>query len=196
MPTVAVIPVKSFRSGKLRLASAVDDPRRNDLGRAFASHVAETAERADMLPLIVTGDAEVAGWATAVGFPSLPDPGEGLSAAASAGTDWAAHSRSPWVVLHADLPLLQTEELSLLRDLADAGSDAIAPSSDGGTSAITASRQIGFSYGPGSFHQHLPRLRNPTVVTSTGLLHDIDTPSDLTAAADHPRGRWIEGYLS
>ena len=135
VPTVVIIPVKSFRLGKQRLASALDDAQRSRLGRALATHVAETVEEAGLLAMFVTGDPEVAAWATSSGFPSLPDPGQGLNAAAAAGVEWADRSRSTWIVLHSDLPLLQAEDLGAL---ANTRTDVIAPSSDGGTSAISA----------------------------------------------------------
>lgn len=192
VPTVVIIPVKSFRLGKQRLAEAVDDDRRHSLGKALASHVAETVENVDLLPLLVTSDPEVAAWAMALGFPSLPDPGSGLDEAAATGVDWALQSRSRWIVLHSDLPLVREDDLLAL----ELEGDAIAPSADGGTSAISASRPFSFAYGPGSFHRHLARLDDPSVIVSTGLLHDIDSPTDLEAALAHPRGRWLGELLA
>ena len=193
VPTVVIIPVKSFRLGKQRLASALDDAQRSRLGRALATHVAETVEEAGLLAMFVTGDPEVAAWATSSGFPSLPDPGQGLNAAAAAGVEWADRSRSTWIVLHSDLPLLQAEDLGAL---ANTRTDVIAPSSDGGTSAISARSPIEFAFGPASFHKHLPQLRSPTIVARTGLLLDIDSPFDLASALSHPRGRWMRTALS
>ncbi|MFV1962329.1 MAG: NTP transferase domain-containing protein, partial [Acidimicrobiia bacterium] len=163
------------------------------LGRARATHVAETVEEAGMLAVFVTDDPEVAAWATSTGFPSLPDPGQGLNAAAAAGVEWAAQSSSIWIVLHSDLPLLQAEDL---RVLADARTDVIAPSSDGGTSAISAGHSIEFAFGPASFHKHLPRLDSPRIVARLGLLLDIDSPADLSSGLSHPRGRWMRTALS
>lgn len=193
VPTVVIIPVKSFRLGKQRLASALDDAQRSRLGRALATHVAETVEEAGLLAMFVTGDPEVAAWATSSGFPSLPDPGQGLNAAAAAGVEWADRSRSSWIVLHSDLPLLQAEDLGAL---ANTRTDVIAPSSDGGTSAISARSSIKFAFGPASFHKHLPQLRSPTIVARTGLLLDVDSPFDLASALSHPRGRWMRTALS
>jgi 2-phospho-L-lactate guanylyltransferase len=189
---VVIIPVKSFSLGKQRLSGAIDDARRSLLGRALAGHVAEVVEEAGLLAMFVTDDPEVAAWSTSMGFPSLPDPGEGLDAAAAAGVEWALHSRSRWMVLHADLPLLRAADLHALTET---NSDVIAPSTDGGTSAISAQHQIDFAYGPGSFHKHLGRLESPRIVSTPGLLLDVDSPSDLTAALDHHRGRWIADVL-
>lgn len=192
MPTVGIIPVKSFRFGNQRLAATLGEVQRIALGRALAGHVGEVVEQADLIPLFVTADPEVAEWATSVGFPTIPDPGLGLNGAAETGVEWAASTGSTWVVLHSDLPLLDVLEL---RRFVASGPAAIAPSSDGGTSAITAGHPIVFSFGPASFHQHLAKLKDPCVVTSTGLLHDVDTVGDLNSVLAHPRGAWLAGVL-
>ncbi len=192
MPTVVIIPVKSFRLGKQRLASALEDEQRSRLGRALATHVAETVEQAGLLAVFVTDDPDVAAWAMSTGFSPLPDSGQGLNAAAATGVEWATQSKSRWIVLHSDLPLLQTEDL---RALTQPDGDVIAPSSDGGTSAISARRPIEFAFGPASFHKHLARLDSPQIITRRGFLLDVDSPDDLTSALSHQRGRWMERAL-
>lgn len=195
MPTVVVIPVKSFRTGKRRLSDAIDDHRRAGLATALAGHVASTVVAADLIPLIVTADADVAEWATAEGFPSLPDPGDGLDTAATTGVEWAATSGSRWIVLHGDLPLLTVDEMRHLGSLSAARRSLIAPSSDGGTSAIGSHRPIDFAFGAASFHRHLRRLDSPQVVIRSGLLLDVDSPADLAAATSSPLGAWLEEVL-
>ena len=196
MGPVAIIPVKSFVFAKQRLAPALDDQGRAGLGRALASHVAGVAEKAGLLPIFVTGDPEVATWATGLGFPSVPEQGEGLDNAAASGVGWAVQSKSPWLVLHSDLPLLTAGDLAALSEAIGNGHDVVAPSSDGGTSAIGSSGgSIAFSFGPGSFSRHLARLDEPRVFTSVGLLHDLDTPADARSAAAHSRGEWLASYI-
>ena len=95
------------------------------------------------------------------------------------------------MILHSDLPLLTAHDLRALI----ATDTAIAPSSDGGTSAIMSVHEIEFAYGASSFSRHLPRLQSPTVVARTGLLHDVDAPRDLEAARKHSRGQWIDNVL-
>jgi 2-phospho-L-lactate guanylyltransferase len=192
---VVVIPVKSFRLGKTRLAEVVGDAERTDLGRALAARVGEAVEKAGLLPLVVTAFPVVATWATSTGFPSLPEPGEGLDLAASAGVEWAVASRSAWIVLHADLPLVKPPDIRALAELLDEGLNPIAPSSDGGTAAIGGRGGFAFAFGVGSFHRHLARLSSPRVVTTPGLLLDLDSPADLAAALAHPRGRWLREVL-
>ncbi len=194
MPTVAVIPVKSFSAGKQRLATAISPSARSSLGKAMVAHVSDVVVTAGLIPVLVTADAEVAMWATGKGIPSIPDPGEGLDAAAMAGARWAATSNSSWMILHADLPLLSVADIHRFMTVSTGG-EAIAPSSDGGTSAIMSPRQLDFAFGPGSFSKHLARMAAPTVVALTGFLHDLDSPIDLESARTHPRGQWIETAL-
>lgn len=195
VPTVAIIPVKSFVLGKQRLSSALDPTTRAGLGRRLAEHVATTAASADLVPLIVTADAEVAEWSTLTGFPSVPDPGDGLDQAAHAGVAWARTSKSTWMVLHSDLPLVTPSDLTALKVVLEEGHGVISPSADGGTSAIGSIDVVDFSYGVASFHRHLARLGDPAIVTRPGLLLDVDSPADLDAAASNPRGRWITDLI-
>jgi len=192
---VAVVPVKSFDAGKERLAAALDRPSREFLTRAMAEHVVATAETAELLPLVVTSSDGVAEWAALRGLPTLLDTGQGLSAAAGSGIAWAEASGSDWIVLHGDLPLLQVGDLEALSGPLREGDDPIAPSADGGTSALGGRGEMTFNYGKASFHRHLVRLRSPRVVVTRGLAHDVDTPSDLSSARKHPLGAWLDRAL-
>ena len=193
MSAVVVIPVKSFDRGYGRLAGALDETGRANLGSAVAARVASVVADAGGIPLVVTGEPAVALWATNNGFPSIPEHGDGLNAAIESGVAWASGSNSRWIALHADLPLIDVHDI---RALMDVERDLIAPSADGGTSALSASDPLLFQYGPASFHRHLVQLNNPVVITRTGLLHDIDAPADLHAALNHPRGAWLRQALA
>jgi 2-phospho-L-lactate guanylyltransferase len=196
VPTVVIIPIKSFRLGKLRLSDALEDGRRHTLGRALAGHTAEVVEKTGLIPLIVTADPQVAEWATTSGFPSLPDSGAGLTGAATIGVEWARASGSRWIVLHGDLPLLSTSDVAAVAKPLSTGQAVIAPSSDGGTSAIGSDSEFRFEFGVGSFHRHLPRLPGAEIVVRTGLALDVDSPNDLAAAAASPRGTWLRDILT
>lgn len=195
MPVVVVIPVKSFVLGKQRLADALTPQARTRLGQGLADHVASTATSAGLLPLIVTADSAVAGWATLAGFPSIADPGDGLDVAATTGMEWVMEAQSEWVVVHSDLPLVSPQDLTALADALALGQDVIAPSADGGTSAIGSRTAVTFSFGVSSFHQHLPRLDNPTVVARPGLLLDIDSVHDLESVSATAKGGWIRDLI-
>jgi 2-phospho-L-lactate guanylyltransferase len=193
VPVIAVIPVKSFRLGKQRLSSVLPEEQRRDIGARLAEHTVETAEAAGLVPVIVAGDPEVAEWALRGGIPVVEDPGIGLDGAARAGAEWADTGGNTWLVLHADLPLLDVADLEVLCDTLEQQTPVIAPSADGGTSAIGADGSFAFSYGPRSFHRHLARLRGAEIVSRVGLLHDLDSPDDLASASKHPRGAWLAG---
>lgn len=186
-----VIPVRSFRFGMQRLSGLVDPERRERLGRALAGRVATLVDRAGLTPLIVTADREVATWAGSAGHAVTTDPGEGLDTACQVGAAWAEDVQGRWMVLHADLPLLVAGDLKALVEPIERGAAVIAPSADGGTTAISSTGKFSFSYGPGSFHRHLRGLTDPVVVTRTGLLHDLDSAHDLVSASRHPAGGWI-----
>lgn len=195
MPIVAILPVKAFHLGKERLAESLTPDARVALAQAFAIRTADTAAAAGMIPLIVAGDYEVAEWALIRGIPTIDDPGIDLSAAAAAGVDWAEAADSAWMVIHCDLPLLQVAELTGLAEALEKSGAVIAPSADGGTSALGAVGPAVFAYGPGSFHRHLARMPEAVVIARTGLLHDVDSPADLASARRHSRGMWLDDVI-
>jgi 2-phospho-L-lactate guanylyltransferase (CobY/MobA/RfbA family) len=86
----------------------------------------------------------------------------------------------PWIMLHADLPLVTAS--SLLR-VAEAASSApvLVPSHDGGTNAIGAQGPFPFAYGTGSFHRHFAAVPNATIISTAELAIDIDSPAQLAA---------------
>jgi len=177
------------------MSADLSEDARARLGQALAERTADLAAEAGLIPVLVAGDAGVADWAVLQGLPSIPDPGEGLDGAAREGVGWAEASSSPWIVLHADLPLLTRPELDLLVTTRDDRGWVIAPSADGGTSALGGSGPAFFSYGPGSFHRHLGRFTEAGIVARVGLLHDVDSASDLISARQHPRGSWLAGVV-
>jgi 2-phospho-L-lactate guanylyltransferase len=174
------------------MAEHLSSESRIELGRRLAERTAGLAIEAGMVPILVAGDAEVASWALTLGLPSIPDPGVDLNEAAAAGAAWAAMSASRWLILHSDLPLLAIEELLALTEAMTRERFVIAPSADGGTSALGGSGDAVFSYGPGSFRAHLGRFPTSQIIARTGLLHDVDSLADLESAQRHPRGGWLE----
>lgn len=196
MATAAVIPIRSFRGGKKRLSSNLDPEGRAAFGEALAGHVVEASREAGFETLVVTGDRDVKDWATSIGSRVCGEPGSGLDAAARSGVDDARKWSDAWVVLHADLPLLQAKELGRILEAMSSGSDVIAPSADGGTSALSTRNPIEFRYGVGSFRRHLQRLETPDVIVAPGLLFDVDSGDDIESVRTHPKGSWIEPFLA
>ncbi len=194
MSVAVVVPVKSFSLAKARLADVFSTEARASVGRALADRVVTVVAEAGAEPLVVGGDEGVLGWARDRGIRATVAP-PGLNAAAAMVTTLTAGR--PWAVLHADLPLLSAADVVPAFDVVAGGGYVLAPSSDGGTALLGGHGTVTFSYGPASFHRHLAALadRDPLVLVRTGLLLDLDSPADLTAALRHPRGRWLAEFL-
>jgi 2-phospho-L-lactate/phosphoenolpyruvate guanylyltransferase len=193
---VAILPVKSFDSGKGRMADRLSTETRTTLAMSLADRTAAVVSDAGLIPVLVAGDAGVAEWALRNGLASIPDPGGGLNQAARAGVEWAAESRSDWMVLHSDLPLLSSDEVRRFVEVMEEADGAIAPSAEGGTSAIGGHDGVVFDYGPASFSRHLGRRPEMGIVAALGFLHDVDSYRDLESAMRHPRGRWLRTALA
>jgi 2-phospho-L-lactate guanylyltransferase len=189
---IVAIPVKPFDVAKARLSTILSPSQREALSVELARMTAKAAIAADASPLILSADDAVTEWASTQGYDVLLDEGSSLNEAAHSATVFA--DDEPWIVCHADLPLLRADDLVRALDLMQAGAWVVAPSSDGGTSLIGGVGDFDFAFGPGSFHRHLARLasRSVRVLASVGTLLDLDTAADFRAAAAHPRGGWLQ----
>ena len=117
----AIIPVRSFRLGKQRLASQLSGRERMFLAALLAERVTHAATAAGLVPLVVTADAEVATWAEERKFEVVDDPGGGLDRACHAGV--AASEGRRWAIIHSDLPLVTDLDLATVADLLASGRD-------------------------------------------------------------------------
>jgi 2-phospho-L-lactate guanylyltransferase len=195
MPVAAIIPIRSFIHGKERLASALDPETRRTLATSMADRAVLAAEEALLLPAIVTADPGVVGWAASLGVAVIEESGGGLNQAAADGVRWAAANKMQWVVLHSDLPLVTGSDLDGIGAAVESGTAVLAPSADGGTTALSSPRPIAFRYGPASAHLHLAQMGDVEIVVRTGLLHDLDSISDLESAMAHPEGQWLRSLI-
>jgi 2-phospho-L-lactate guanylyltransferase (CobY/MobA/RfbA family) len=126
---------------------------------------------------VVSSSEEVISWTQMIGVESLPDPGEGLSAAAASVV--ASMNETPWIVMHADLPLVSSPALHTIVEASVQGT-VLVPSSDGGTNAIASKGPFAFAFGPGSFQRHFATVPKAAVIPSPELSIDIDTPLQLS----------------
>jgi 2-phospho-L-lactate guanylyltransferase len=194
MPIVAGVPVKSFSAAKMRLAAAIAPDVRIALSQEMARRTCALLAEAGARPLVLAADTEVARWAKALAHEVVLDESSDLNQTAAAAITVA--SGQPWLLLHADLPLLDSEVLATLLAAVEVGQSVIAPSRDGGTPAIGASvTTFDFGYGPSSYHRHLRRLAptDPKVLIDPRLAIDLDEPSDLEVV--RRRVPWIATIL-
>jgi 2-phospho-L-lactate guanylyltransferase len=182
-----LVPVKSFRAAKLRLAPVLSAPERAELARRLAAGVLAAAGE---LPChVVCDDDEVAAWAAAHGAHVIWTPGLGLSGAVQAGVATLAEDGTDIVVVaHADLPnargldaLGRPDRVTLVPDLRSDGTNV---------AVVPASAGFRFSYGPGSFERHRAEARRLDlrcdVVRDASLAADVDVPADLAhVGAEH-----------
>jgi len=190
----ALIPLKGFDVGKLRMAGQLAPDVRASLARHTAEHVVSACRTGGLDVTIVSGSDEIARWANSHDLQTVPDPDLGLDAACAAGVEAIG---SKWVVVHGDLPLLDQAAVEFTADQLAAGRGLIAPSRDGGTNLLGGVAPDAFAYGTGSFHRHLAAFATPPVVlVSMPTLIELDTPQDLSAAAVLPGGGWLGRFLS
>jgi len=192
--TVAVLPVKSFASAKLRLEPLLAPGPRRALAEAMLSDVLVALRRAESIDsaLVVTADSAAARIAGSHDAETLPDPSEsGQSDAARAGIAAALGGEATRVLLvPGDCPLLDPAELdSLLGRPRAAGAHAtIVPDRHReGTNALLLSppEAMAPAFGEGSLARHLEAARAANlahdVAELPSLALDVDTPDDLAA---------------
>jgi len=188
----AVLPVKRFAEAKQRLATGMDDERREALVAAMLEDTLEAigAARAVERTIVVSGEPRAQELAAAAGVELLPDPSdEGHVAAALAGIARAEADAAECVVLlPGDCPLLDPRELDHLLTGLPASFVAVVPDRHGsGTNALVLAPPgaIRPAFGEGSCARHVAAAREagaPYAVEelpSLGL--DLDTPADVVA---------------
>ena len=179
MDLAALIPVKSFRAAKARLAGVLTDDERARLARAMATRVVDAARP---LPTFVACDhEEVAAFAEQLGAAVLWGPGLGLNGAVDHGVSTIAGKGFDHVVIaHGDLPLAadlgglaRPDEVVIVPDRRRDGTNVL---------ARPCGLTLAAAYGPGSFRTHYREAvatgARVTVRIDRLLAIDIDTRAD------------------
>lgn len=161
-----------------RLCSVLGPEDRTRLSLKLATRAATAARGADLDVVVVSSDPQVRSWASTMSVECWPDAGGGLSAAAAAAT--STLDQLPWLVLHADLPLVDATALSRVAEASTSGT-VLVPSHDGGTNVIASAGEFPFRYGRGSFHRHFAAAPDATIISDAQLSIDIDTPLQLSS---------------
>jgi 2-phospho-L-lactate guanylyltransferase len=186
--TVAVVPVKSLRQAKTRLANILSPEERASLALDTLSHVLDTL----LSSLDPDAIAVISPQPDELRLPSLITPivqeREGLNNSLEQGREWAIRrGAQALLVLFADLPLLSSSDIFRIVDLGrKEGTVVLAPDRHGsGTNAMLAHpvTLARFAFGPGSFNIHrvaaLHAGADIEVYRSPGTSLDIDTLDDL-----------------
>lgn len=179
MDVAALVPVKSFRAAKARLAGVLSPDQRIELATWMASRVLVAARP---LPTFVAcDDDDVAEWAEAAGAHVLWGPGLGLNGAVDHGVSTIAGKGHDHVVIsHGDLPLAHRLD-AIARD----GEIVLVPDRRlDGTNVLSrpCSVELPAAYGGGSYRAHLHAALATgapvTVRRDARLSIDIDTVAD------------------
>lgn len=194
---LAVVPVRSLRGGKTRLAGVLPPPARAELTRQMLRRVVDAALGSDVVArvLVISPDPEALEYAATLHPAVVPvqqDPdAPGLNHAIAQGLHLAREEGAAAVLtLFSDLPLLTADDVrNLVRRDAPV---VIAPDRHGtGTNALMLrlaalppdSPPFTFHFGPESYARHLEEADahglEVSVSFAAGTAVDLDTPDDL-----------------
>jgi 2-phospho-L-lactate guanylyltransferase len=185
-----LVPVKNLENAKQRLAVALSPMERSRLAAAMLEDVLDTLARCPAASevAVVTGDRQAQQLAGKHGFSLVEDsrnPGE-TGAIEEATRVCLERGASYTLVVPADIPLVQTDEIEQILAAGTRHHAVLVPSASGrGTNA--ALRRPGdlfpLRFGNDSFKPHLAAARATGkavhVMHLAGVGLDVDEPSDL-----------------
>jgi 2-phospho-L-lactate guanylyltransferase len=201
----ALIPVKSLRLSKQRLATLLSVSERGALVLAMLDDVLDAlaAVPAILRVRVLTDDQVVAQRVRNRGHQVVPEQSgltlnENLNRAARHS---AAHTQR-LLVIPADVPAATAADVELLL-AAHRGGITLAPAVvDGGTNALLLEPPdvLACQFGPDSCARHQKAARaagvEAVVVTRTGLARDLDRPDDLHWLMTRPAGKHTTAFLT
>ena len=187
----AIVPVKPLRRGKSRLAPALSEDERANLNEELLAHTLQTLSELNELEqaLVVSRDPHALAIARNYGARTVREDGAPhLNTALTRATVVAQlHRTSGVLVLPVDLPLLSSDDVRALLNLAaDPPVVVIAPDRhEKGTNALLISPAglIEYDFGEDSFQRHCERAKQAgtrlEIVKLPSLGLDLDLPEDL-----------------
>jgi 2-phospho-L-lactate guanylyltransferase len=183
----AVVPVKALGSAKSRLRRELGPEAVERLVLAMLGDVLDALRGVPALGrvAVVTPDADVA---AAVGAEALLRPDPGLNAAVdNASAELAPNADDGVLVVLGDVAGVRPDDIERLLGAAQRPGVAIAPSNDGGTSALLRVPRdaIPAGFGPGSAKVHRELAARAGVrfreIALPSLAIDVDERADLDA---------------
>ena len=184
-----IVPVKPFGEGKSRLAKTLTLTERAELNRNLLTHTLSVAQTTNvrLRTLVVSRSLDVLALARFYDAQTVVEDGNDLNSALDQGRQEALRQGADAIlVLPVDLPLLLPEDIFHLSHMGQHRANVvIAPSHDGGTSALLLHppHAMPFAFGINSFQQHR-RLAQAAGIPchvhhAPRLQYDIDWPQDL-----------------
>jgi 2-phospho-L-lactate guanylyltransferase len=194
---VILIPVKNLSTAKQRLAGILDQPARTLLAQTMLHDVLAALAGWTQRPIcaLVTGDAFAIDLARQFNCEIIPDRTNlGETAAIEMATrHCVSRGLESTLVIPADVPLIQAEEVAQIFSDAPAEGSVLAPAADGrGTNAAFRRPADLFllRFGNDSFQPHLVAARATgkpcTILHLPGIALDVDHPADLLTLLARP----------
>jgi len=187
----AIVPVKSLRRGKTRLAGVLSEDEREMLNLSLLSHTMNVLRQVSEIQqiLVVSSDTAVLALAREQGARTVMEDGHpGLNTALHRATMVAqVYGAQGVLIIPSDLPLLTKEDVEEIINQADISPViVIAPDRrNEGTNALLVKPTglIDYQFGDNSFPKHTEQAKkfhiNLKIITSPTLGLDLDFPEDL-----------------
>jgi len=179
-----IIPIKSFKGAKERLAVALNATERHQLAMYTASRVIAAATPFPVF--VVCDDDEVAHFALDHGAVVVHQQNSGLNNAVRLGLDAARDAGyNLGIIAHGDLPLATHFDHLWEEPTPNTTIGLVSDKVMDGTNVLVIATDIDFTfhYGPGSFRAHcaeaIRRGYDLRIIDDSALAVDIDTPADL-----------------
>jgi len=187
--SIALVPIKRLSAGKSRLPPRLSRDRLEALSIAMLEDVVEALSSAPSVSrvVVVTPDEVVARTAEAAGAEGLLLGDPGLNASLDAATRRVAPNGEATLIVLGDVAGVRSDDIETLHSALreSGGGVALAPSSDGGSSALLRDpgNVIACAFGPESARAHREAARAagiPFVERKLpSLAIDLDQPDDL-----------------
>lgn len=203
--TAALIPVKSLRESKSRLAAVLSPEQRQQLTIAMLSDVVGAALAAGLGPvLVISRDTDVLRGATAAGARGMVEPPgiDTLNGAIEYGLKTLLrHGENHVLVILGDVPSASAADLRVADRLLRQAEVVVIPADDGGTNVLglrlPSTVRVAFGRDSAARHYELATFAEADLISEAlpSLRRDIDSPEGLEWFLNHGPEGWTMALL-
>jgi 2-phospho-L-lactate/phosphoenolpyruvate guanylyltransferase len=175
-----IVPIKQGGDGKSRLGAMLGNDARSDLAERMAAHVLGVLQTCFDASCITILSPQ---WPSNWEGEWKRDEGRGLNKELTA---WrASQGKAAILIIHADLPLVSTGDVSALISATDLGIALATDRAGQGTNALVIAdgRAFTLCFGANSRALHCAQYPEMPVLEREGLMADLDTPDDADFVA-------------
>lgn len=186
--TRIIIPVKELGKAKATFAEILSDELRRELVLSMLEDMLNAIQRVETVEAVVVApDKEVENFAKNLKTDVVLEPGVGLNRALEMAIGESIDLNfSQILILPADLPLIEPEDINSILDLVSGDrAVVITPSKENGTNALLVKPPdlMNLQFGGESFPDHVEEARSrgvkPRIYRSENIERDIDKPPHL-----------------